>query len=178
MRIDSIPVWVKFPDLHFSLWNPVSLGKITLFGTPIKTDKLTAVKGNLEYARMLIGIKIPESLPHYVGIEGPYGLFKQRVEFEWKPIMCALCKKIGHEAEQCKNKEVVPLQAPVTVESNVPAAVVEKISETGVLDSKQENVDVLSVVATPVLTTQGNSSPTSCGISGIKSNKKKQKQKQ
>lgn len=104
MRTDSVPVWVKFPDLHFSLWNPVALGKIASYlETPIKTDKLTAVKGKLEYARMLIDIKIADSIPQYVEIEGSNDMLKQRVEYEWKPVKCGLCK--SHESEQCRKND-------------------------------------------------------------------------
>lgn len=59
MRTEFVPVWVKFPNLHFSLWNPPALGKLAGYlGKPIKTDKLTAVKGKLEYVRMLVDMRI------------------------------------------------------------------------------------------------------------------------
>lgn len=103
LHTDVVPVWVKFSDLHFSLWNPPTLSKMASYlGTPIKTDKLTAVKGKLDYARMLIEMRVSESVPKHVVIEGPQGMLKWPVIYEWKPIRCSTCKKIGHDAEQCR----------------------------------------------------------------------------
>lgn len=65
-----VPVWVKNSELHFSLWNPSTISKIASYlGKPIKTDKLAAVKGKLEYARVLIDMRISESVPDRIPIE-------------------------------------------------------------------------------------------------------------
>ncbi|GLT87972.1 hypothetical protein SLE2022_060200 [Rubroshorea leprosula] len=43
LDVSKIPVWIQFPDLHLSLWNPESLGKMASYlGVPIATDALTA----------------------------------------------------------------------------------------------------------------------------------------
>lgn len=102
LSTDTIPLWVKFPNLHFSLWNPRSLSKMgSYLGAPIKTEKLTAVKVKLEYPRILAEMKVSESLPRFVPIEGPCGMLKQPVIYEWKPVRCSHCKSIGHDRDEC-----------------------------------------------------------------------------
>lgn len=124
MSIDSVPVWVKFHNLHFSFWRPQALRKVASYlGTPIKTDKLTTVRGKIDYARMLIDVKIADILPGYIPIKTPYGMYKQIVEFEWKPIKCSLCGKIGHTKEECK--KAVDIAAPEGVKTaEAPSEVV------------------------------------------------------
>ncbi|GKV49683.1 hypothetical protein SLEP1_g56421 [Rubroshorea leprosula] len=65
--VSKIPVWIQFPDLHLSLWNPESLGKMANYlGVPIATDALTAkrnckakikkmwvVKGSVEQKQLI-----------------------------------------------------------------------------------------------------------------------------
>lgn len=107
LKIDIVPVWVQFHNLNFSMWNAPGLAKLSSFlGAPIKSDTLTAIKGKLDYARMLVDMKLAESVPTYIPVEGPNGLFKVRVEYEWLPVICGQCRKIGHAKEDCK-KEVI-----------------------------------------------------------------------
>lgn len=64
IQTDSVPVCIKIPELHFSLWNPPTISKIASYiGKLIKTDKLTTIKGKLEYARILIDMRITEAVP-------------------------------------------------------------------------------------------------------------------
>lgn len=135
-------MWVKFLDLHFSLWNPNSLSKVASYlEMPIKTDKLTSIKGKLAYTRMLIDMKVSESVPRFIPIEGPYALFKQQVEYEWQPIVCVQCKKTGHTTDQCKKVVIAttPTQTQVSTPAAVEKTVVEKV-ETIVQNSSEINI--------------------------------------
>lgn len=57
--VGKVPVWLLFPDLPYILWNADALGKITSYlSNPLATDRLTAEKDRLAYARVLIDIEI------------------------------------------------------------------------------------------------------------------------
>ncbi|GKV43378.1 hypothetical protein SLEP1_g50676 [Rubroshorea leprosula] len=74
LDISKIPVWIQFPELHLSLWNPESLGKLASYvGVPIATDALTAKRQRVAYARMLVEMEIMDTLPRVVPIIGPKG---------------------------------------------------------------------------------------------------------
>lgn len=121
LNTDTVPVWVQFPNLHFSLCDPSSLSKMASYlGALIKTDKLTSVKGKLEYPRMLIDMKIAETVPRFIPIDGPYGLIKQSIHCEWKPIKCCHCEVIGHDEEECKKKAAEIPTAPDLVPVQIP----------------------------------------------------------
>ncbi|KAL9247591.1 hypothetical protein vseg_021008 [Gypsophila vaccaria] len=40
------------------------------------------------------------------------------VEYEWKPVVCSLCKGIGHEHEMCRKKKVPPPVVKPVVKPN------------------------------------------------------------
>jgi len=102
-----VPVWVKLPGLHLSLWNKVTLEKVLSFvGKPLATDKLTASKERLAYARVLVEMEISDTVPTFIPIMMPHGLVQQAISFEWLPVKCSKCCLLGHFAEKC----VVPLK--------------------------------------------------------------------
>lgn len=38
LEVTKVPVWVQFPKLHLSLWNPMALGRLAShLGTPLAT---------------------------------------------------------------------------------------------------------------------------------------------
>lgn len=117
-------------------------------GTPIKTDKLTAVKGKLEYARMLINMKISESVPDQIPVEGPYGILKIPVIYEWKPIMCSRCKKEGHELEQCKKTTNIPIPPnPISTTVQVGTSSVPLLPENFITNVHKVDELVIASVA-------------------------------
>lgn len=101
LRILSI--WVKFPQLPLHLWGAKSLGKIgSALGKPLFTDECTANKLRISYARILVEVDITQKMKEYVTIKDNKGrLLKQPVEFEWKPLFCDSCQRVGH---QCRKR--------------------------------------------------------------------------
>lgn len=50
LSVTKIHVWVRFPKLQLSLWNPEAITRISSFiGTPLAKDKLTAIRDRLDY---------------------------------------------------------------------------------------------------------------------------------
>ncbi|XP_020253772.1 uncharacterized protein LOC109830821 [Asparagus officinalis] len=122
---NKYPVWIQLPGLRLNLWNAKSLSKISsVIGKPITTDKLTANRQRLAYARIL----------------GPNGkLIKQLVYYELKPKWCEICKQIGHDTKNCKRQintqRWVPKKAPAV---NVSAQNVTVSAQQPVLQNQQK----------------------------------------
>lgn len=85
----------------------MALNKIaSLIGKLIRSDRATAQKDLLEYARVLVEVNISKPMPDEVWFTNEKGIkVSQRVEYDCKPIQCEECKGIGHTGEQCRQKK-------------------------------------------------------------------------
>ncbi|XP_020263343.1 uncharacterized protein LOC109839325 [Asparagus officinalis] len=111
------PMWIQLPNLRLNLRSSTGISKVaSLIGKPISTDKLTATRQRLSYARVLIEVKLPlnDSLPDQLTIKGPDGSsYVQPVIYEYKPKWCTICCKIGHDNEQCRRIKTKKMWVPV-----------------------------------------------------------------
>ncbi|XP_057246796.1 uncharacterized protein LOC104899352 [Beta vulgaris subsp. vulgaris] len=63
-EIKVVPTWVRFPGLPLKYWGQTSLNKIaSLVGKPIKTDRATAQKDCIEYAKVLVEVQMGQVFP-------------------------------------------------------------------------------------------------------------------
>ncbi|XP_020251160.1 uncharacterized protein LOC109828610 [Asparagus officinalis] len=122
------PMWIQLPALKLNLWNEKGISKITsVIGRPITTDKLTANRQRLAYARVLLEVKMPAPLPDQILIQGPNGKqYNQKVIYELKPRWCDYCKQVGHDSKVCRRHSVtqkwipkINLNHPVTNAGNL-----------------------------------------------------------
>lgn len=68
--LSTIPVWVRFPNLHLKLWSKSILSKAaSLVGVPLYTDKANAIGERLDYARCFIEISVATNLPRTIKLE-------------------------------------------------------------------------------------------------------------
>ncbi|XP_020262814.1 uncharacterized protein LOC109838800 [Asparagus officinalis] len=118
----SYPLWVQFPNLRLNLWSSTGISKVaSLIGKPITTDKLTATRKRISYARVLLEVQLPltSPLPDQIVIQGPNGkCHNQKVIYEFKPRWCDTCKAIGHSTEQCRKKNGKMKWMPVNRNAN------------------------------------------------------------
>ncbi|XP_020245364.1 uncharacterized protein LOC109823497 [Asparagus officinalis] len=121
------PVWIQLPALKLNLWNAQSISKIaSAVGRPITTDKLTANKQRLAYARVLIEVDMPAPLPDFITLKGP--------DDELKPRWCNHCKLVGHDTLFCKRNTGVQRWVPKT-------STVQNTQKTSVQDPRlKENI--------------------------------------
>ncbi|WMV45526.1 hypothetical protein MTR67_038911 [Solanum verrucosum] len=86
-----------------SLMGQVALTKIVgLIGKPVKADSATATRQRLIFARVLVEVTLNQPLPNTIMFENEIGcIVEQKVEYEWKPILCTHCKNYGHEIQNC-----------------------------------------------------------------------------
>lgn len=75
-------------------------------GKFIMVDQATGKRDRLQYARVLVEVKVNHEFPEQLifinekGIKTVYEL-----HYEWKPTICSPCKALGHSGDDCR-KEV------------------------------------------------------------------------
>ncbi|XP_058774580.1 uncharacterized protein LOC131648869 [Vicia villosa] len=106
-----LPIWITLPNLPLHLWGKSSISKISsAIGKPITTGECTAQKLRISYARVLVEVDITQKPRDSIVIKDHLGKkIEQRIEYEWKPLYCHSCLKVGHD---CSVKKVSVKQAP------------------------------------------------------------------
>lgn len=102
----EVPLWIRLPNLPLSCWSGDSLSRIgSVLGKPICADECTSMQARISYARMLVEVDITQLLQYKIRIEGENGLMiEQKVYYEWVPMYCQKCHKVGHV---CKEKRPI-----------------------------------------------------------------------
>lgn len=91
---DSIHVWVTFLGLNMQHWAALGWSKVaSAVGKPITTDFLTSKRQVLNYARVLVEVKVNEKIKEVIWIRHQTGeTIFQKVCYEWYPKQCPYCK--------------------------------------------------------------------------------------
>jgi len=66
-------------------------------------DYYTTNKERVSYARMLIHVNATMVLPEEIWVKSRIGGFRQRIEYEFYPKFCSICKILGHHAIECRH---------------------------------------------------------------------------
>lgn len=105
--LTRILTWVQFPRLGLEYWGQKALGKVAgNVGIPICTDQLTATKGRISYARVLVEVHTDRELVEEIRFTDPRGVVvKPRVIYKWKPIVFKQCSMWGHHENECRKKK-------------------------------------------------------------------------
>ncbi|KAG5620619.1 hypothetical protein H5410_005837 [Solanum commersonii] len=111
--LQTVPIWVKYPNLPLSCWSMDSLSRISSgLEEPLYADECTTKVDRVSFARVLIEMDVARELPRRLKVEDPSGrCFEQAVQYEWVPEYCAKCMQVGHK---CNGKEGVKVQRKVT----------------------------------------------------------------
>lgn len=106
-EVKVVPTWIRFPGLLLKYWGQVALNKIaSLVGKPIRTDRATTQKDCIEYAKVMVEVKMGQSFPDEIQFLNEKGtIMKQQVIYECKPIICGGCGGIGHTLDMCRQKK-------------------------------------------------------------------------
>ncbi|CAK8577790.1 unnamed protein product [Lathyrus sativus] len=130
-----LPLWITLPNLPLHLGGEKSISKITsAVGKPITTDKCTAKKLRISYARVLVEVDITQKMRDKVCIKDHNGrILEQKIEYEWKPVYCQSCLRISHDCTLKKNAQQKPPPTKLwkPINSNKP------MEETQVIDNIQ-----------------------------------------
>ncbi|GJR20589.1 zinc knuckle CX2CX4HX4C containing protein [Tanacetum coccineum] len=109
----------------------------TFIGKPVMLDSYTSSmcnesSGRSSFARCLIEVNSEADLVDVVtiGIQSLFGdgFIKEtiRVEYEWRPSRCDICKIFGHSHDYCPKRVMTP---PIVTTSNVITPTVEKTND-------------------------------------------------
>lgn len=61
-KVTDVPIWIRLPGLDLKYWGRSALMKIAgILGKPIKTDRATAQKDILDYARVMVEVAVEGS---------------------------------------------------------------------------------------------------------------------
>ncbi|KAH1253271.1 putative ribonuclease H protein [Glycine max] len=143
----TLPLWVKLPKLPLHLWGVKSLNKIgSAIGVPLVTDECIASKIQVSYAHILVEVDITKTLVKEVTNKDCEGRkITQGVEYEWRPLYCEKCHKLGHQCKKSgiqKEKQWKPKTKPfdetVVANATAPSDIHtrhEVINETGVTNA-------------------------------------------
>ncbi|KAL9241034.1 hypothetical protein vseg_015194 [Gypsophila vaccaria] len=107
-EILTVPTWVQFHQLPLKIWGK-SLPKIArLVGKFIKSDLATEQKTKLGYARVMVEVEVDKQFPDQAVFKDELGqVMTIGIEYEWKPITCSKCLKMGHDSEICRKGQTL-----------------------------------------------------------------------
>lgn len=105
-----LPLWITYPKLPLYCWGPECLSRTaSCVGKPFFADECTAKQLRVSFARVIVEVDITQDSPNSVLVQDPSGSsFEQQITFEWKPVFCKKCLKIGHNCEQHQVVHEVP----------------------------------------------------------------------
>ncbi|GJV26039.1 zinc knuckle CX2CX4HX4C containing protein [Tanacetum coccineum] len=136
-ELTRIPIWVKLHDVPIQVFEEDGICLIATFiGKHVMLDSYTSSMcndswGRSSFARCLIEVSSEVNLMDVVTI-GITSLIREdftketiRVEYEWRPPRCDVCKIFGHVHDQCPKKVVTlpivstsPIVTPTVVKAN------------------------------------------------------------
>lgn len=105
--LNTIPLWIKLPNLPLNCWTMKSLRKIgSALGNRIYVDDCTTSSTRISYARLLVEIDVTRPLLKSVKLQYPNGrALEQEVAYEWEPAYCVTCLKFGHTCDVENNQK-------------------------------------------------------------------------
>ncbi|XP_070021784.1 uncharacterized protein [Nicotiana sylvestris] len=108
----TVPFWIKFPGLDYKYWNKKGLSKIgSLVGKHIMVDQNIEKRNGMNFARLLVEVGMNAKRPDVVLFRNERSkLIKQKVIYDWKPILCSYCSIYGHAEEVCRIKKKLAME--------------------------------------------------------------------
>ncbi|KAM7523685.1 hypothetical protein LguiA_013587 [Lonicera macranthoides] len=102
----EVLVWIQLPNLKLHLWSQAMLSRIaSVIRRPLFSNRMTAEKKMLAYARVCFEIKVNTNLPDNVLLLDEEGnQVIQKVEYEWILMACKVCEVFGHTYANCPKK--------------------------------------------------------------------------
>lgn len=101
--LQTVPLWVKYPNLPLNCWSMDSLSRISSLGIPLYADDCTIKVDRISFARILVEIDVVREFPKKIKVEDPSSrIFEQVVQYEWVPEYHLKCMQIGNK---CQAKE-------------------------------------------------------------------------
>ncbi|PKA64863.1 hypothetical protein AXF42_Ash011465 [Apostasia shenzhenica] len=101
----TTPLWIRLPGLLLYSWDINNLARIaSSVGTPLWVDPCTAKINKLAFAHICVRIDLSKPLKLGVWIDGCYGNFYQKIEYEGLSVICFNCGLVGHKDSACPTR--------------------------------------------------------------------------
>ncbi|CAI9109144.1 OLC1v1008906C1 [Oldenlandia corymbosa var. corymbosa] len=124
---DQLTRCITDPKCHLPEWESSLRGVsqssviLTMLFSPVSYVQFyeyTVNKSKVQYARILVEMKITDTVPDRIVFEDEYGNIQvHRVVFEWMPTQCKKCQNYGHVTERCQIKSQNEVPKVVTPSS-------------------------------------------------------------
>ncbi|XP_021760245.1 uncharacterized protein LOC110725081 [Chenopodium quinoa] len=117
-KVSDVPIWVRLPNLDLKFWGREALMKIAgLIGNLVKTDKVTAQKERIAYARIMIEVEINGKLPDFIEFLDEEGnrikqSFREKQKI-WRPVQRPMQTNHGPKGEAMPGTGKQSVQKPV-----------------------------------------------------------------
>ncbi|XP_019260681.1 PREDICTED: uncharacterized protein LOC109238650 [Nicotiana attenuata] len=114
--LQTIPVWVKYPNLPLNCWGKRSLSRISSgLGIPLYADARTTQVDRISYARVLVEMDVTKELPGSIKVTDPNGReFIQEIAYDWSGTK--LEAKNVKQKQEWQPKVVSKVQEPAVKE--------------------------------------------------------------
>lgn len=91
----------EIPSITSQLLGPDSLSRIaSCLGKPLYADECTTRQMRVTFSRVLVEVDVTQDIPATIEVRDPTGRsFEQLVAFDWKPLFCQTCLKLGHDCD-------------------------------------------------------------------------------
>ncbi|XP_059630702.1 uncharacterized protein LOC132273689 [Cornus florida] len=98
----TVPIWMRVYDIPVHARSGTSVSKVVSnFAKPIYVDDITLCRERGLYVKVLAEIEVDDKFPEVINTT-LHGLScRVQVEYEWKPQICGLCKKMDHTESLC-----------------------------------------------------------------------------
>lgn len=105
-NFDVLPTWVQ-SKVDFKYWGDQCLRKLVApIGKFMRVDKATELREKLQYARILIEVKVDHDFPDQLSFVNEKGIeVVFEIHYEWKPVICDVCHHLGHSRRKVKGQK-------------------------------------------------------------------------
>lgn len=104
--LETIPIWVRLPNLNFCFRTNFALSKIaSVIGNPICMDHATTAGTRFVFARICVEVGIDADYPTELRMKYKDKTIIQKVEYAWKPNPCKASKTFNHGEKACPLKQ-------------------------------------------------------------------------
>lgn len=99
----KIPLWVRLYGVPLEYWTAQGLSHLaSAVGRPLYTDKMTASRRRIGYARVCVEVDAAKNLVKEFDLLGDNGQWlRVYAEYDWIPSVCNSCKVFGHSSSAC-----------------------------------------------------------------------------
>ncbi|XP_059635323.1 uncharacterized protein LOC132277486 [Cornus florida] len=102
---DMLPLWIRVYDLPMHCRNSTSISKVcSIFSTPIYMDDPSLHQDKSQFVRVIVEADVRKELPENLVVDIHGEDCAVFIEYEWKPAICSLCKRVDHVAARCPQR--------------------------------------------------------------------------